>query len=116
MSEFLQQAQPFLTILQWVVVIAAAVFMLVMRSTFTEKKEHNGLAAKVVELEARVGRMNERMTQVPTAQNLHDLQISVERLTGQIAVSNERMSGMEDLHGVMKRQIEVMDDFLRQRK
>jgi hypothetical protein len=116
MPEFLQQVQPFLTILQWIVVIAAAVFMILMRSLFAEKKEHNALEAKVVELEGRIGRMNERMTQVPTAQNLHDLQISVERLTGQIAVSNERMSGLEGLHGVMKRQIEVMDDFLRQRK
>lgn len=123
--EFLQQVQPVLQVLQWVVAISAAVFMLYMKSIFATKadmaadlaaetRKREEAEGKVRELEREVGLLKRDLTQGPTANDVHELRIGMERLSGQLGIANERMSGLEDLQEVFKRQVELMNEWMRQ--
>ena len=117
--ELFKTLQPMVAVLQPIVIIAAVVFMLYMRSKFVSKeefaalmREKDALAAKVTQIEGRCDRMNERLTQQPSAKDVHDLNIAITRLTGEIGIANERMSGMEDMHKVFRGQVDRIEEFL----
>lgn len=125
--ELLQQLQPVLQVLQWMVAIAAAVFMLYMRSIFATKKDADAkalkdaaeiaaLTAKLSNAEGRLDRMHDRMTEAPTSKEINQLHVSIERLNGDVRVLNEKMSGSEDLFARMEHQVSLLDSFLRDRK
>jgi predicted nucleic acid-binding Zn-ribbon protein len=125
--EFLPHLQPFLQVLQWIVAIIACLFMIYMRSIFVSKKEADAkaltdaaaiasLTTRLANAEGRLDRMHDRMTEAPTAKEINQLHISIERLNGDVRVLNEKMSGSEDLFQRMEHQVSLLDTFLRDRK
>ncbi|WP_119304970.1 DUF2730 family protein [Dongia deserti] len=112
MADFLQASQPVLQILQWIAVGLFFVLMLYMRSVFVARKDHDALEKRVQTVETTIALIGHQMKQGPTAKDLHELNIAIERLTGQLGVTNERMSGMEDLQKVFKHQVDRMEEFL----
>lgn len=127
MTDLIQDAQPFLQVLQWAVAIIAAVFMLYMRSVFVSKKDHDSafekaaveqdaVIARVQTLETAQKLIDDRLKSGPTAKDVHELQIGMTQLSGKLDVANERMSGVEDLQEMIKRQVQVMDEWMRDHK
>jgi Co/Zn/Cd efflux system component len=114
--DWMQQLQPILQVLQWVVVLAAGVFMIFMRSIFAPRADHVALQLRVTALETANQLLQQQLGQSPTKTELHELQLAMTKLTGKIDVHNERMEGLEELQKVIKHQVEVMDGYLRERK
>ena len=102
-----------------VVGLANTALFFVLKSRFQTKEEASGQADKLTErLDALAKdkaewrgdhavahqRLDHRLTQIeaairslPSAQQIHELSIQIERLAGKLAVSDERVSGFEDL-------------------
>ncbi|WP_119301127.1 DUF2730 family protein [Dongia deserti] len=112
MTEILQASQPVLQILQWIAVALFFVFMLYMRSVFVTRKDHEAVEKRVQNLETTITLIGHQMKQGPTAKEMHELSLAIERLTGQLGITNERMSGMEDLQKVFKHQVDRIEEFL----
>tara|TARA_B100000686_G_C16372026_1_gene753064 strand:+ start:162 stop:548 length:387 start_codon:yes stop_codon:yes gene_type:complete len=61
----------------------------------------------------RINNLEHRMKSMPDKDAIHELSIYMQRLTGELKASEERMRGFEKLSQRMQTQIDIMDSFLR---
>jgi Protein of unknown function (DUF2730) len=117
----------------WLIVVQLAgtgllfVLLLYAKSVFVTRGEYKKFAddvgARLTAQSERVGNVDTRVLLVertqqgmPTKDSLHRLELSLQEMKGIVGVTNERLSGVEDLHQTLKHQVNVMDEFIRTSK
>jgi hypothetical protein len=98
------------------------VAMLYLRSIFAGRKDLlelegrvQGHAERLNLGDGRFARLEDRIAALPTAEALSQLNVQIERLSGDMRMLGSQLHGMEQLHKVLERQVGVIDDFLRER-
>ena len=103
-----------------------------LRSLFVPRKEFEAAMGEVRKRvtaqserlnagEARFDRLDDRLRDLPVlgqrldtiATNLHELVVALEKLSGDVRVTNERLDGLSALHETLQRQVGLIDDFMR---
>ena len=116
-----------LVAVQIVLTVLVGAFAFYMRATFVPRREFAEHAEDVgkrltthserlVVGETRFARLEDRIATLPTASEVNSLKVAIERLAGDVRALNEKIEGFEDLHHALRRQVEVMDEFLRAHK
>lgn len=67
-------------------------------------------------LRDRVSNNEATLQQLPSAQMVSDLRILVEELRGDVRSLGKELGGFKDLSEVMRRQVELIDSYLRDKK
>lgn len=121
------------TLWQWFLIVQAVgtLFMLLLvlwlGTKFTKREEHAALIARVEKLDNRVATVEDRLTRgdsqferldehfkaLPTREDMANLKISIERLSGQQDVVKAQIDGFAELFRLLDRQVRTMDDYLR---
>lgn len=116
-----------LAIVQAVLTVAVGLFAYYMRTAFFPRREAE---VKFTAIDARLTAQSERLNSgdarftliesqlqsLPTAANLHELALGIERLAGDMRAMGARLEGIEALHETLKHHVSVMDEFLRTTK
>ena len=124
--QWIQNVSSVLVTVQAVLTVAVGIFAWYMRNAFVPRREFQaGLAdvgarltthgERLVIGEGRFERIEDRIASMPTAAEVTSLKLAIERLSGDVRVLNEKIDGFEALHHTLKTQVQVMDEFLRQR-
>lgn len=126
MGDWIHDLSDLLVAVQVVMTIAVGVFAWYMRNAFVSRREFVQQAddiskrltthsERLVIGDGRFERIEERMAAMPNAAEVTNLKLAIERLSGDVRVLNEKIEGFEDLHHMLKTQVQVMDEFLRAR-
>ncbi len=120
-----------LVVIQIGLTLLGGAFLVWMRRNFIPREEADRRAVqlghKFDELEGRIGRMTERLNagdakfdlvelrlkSLPTAADIHAMSVGLEKLNGNVAVTNERLSGLKEAHDGLRAQVSVIDEFMR---
>lgn len=99
------------------------VAMLYLRNIFATRKDFGAIGDRISRHGERLNlgdgrfvRIEERMRALPTTHQLGNLSIQLERLSGDMRAMTKQIEGYDQLHQSLKRQVDVMDDYLRQMK
>lgn len=70
--------------------------------------------ADLADLRAEVATNRANLSQLPNAQMVSDLRLVVEELRGDVKSLGKELGGFKELSGVMRRQVELIDGYLRE--
>jgi hypothetical protein len=94
-----------------------------MRAHFVSRPDYHALGARVDNHATRLTigdtkfkELEDKIAALPTATMLGELTLRMERVSGDIRVLSERLVGAENLNSSVKRQVELMDEYLRRLK
>lgn len=76
-------------------------------------EELKGMGRRMSDGDRRFGLIEQNLQNAPTYEQIADLRLSVEKLSGDVRVAVKGIDGMEALHNTLRRQVDVMDEFLR---
>jgi hypothetical protein len=89
----------------------------VPRDEFGElTKRVQGHAERLTAGDNRFIFLEERIASLPTRESIAALNVSLERLNGDVRVISAQMKGVEELHKTLKHQVELMDQFMRDQR
>ena len=94
----------------WILNLAIALFVFVMKSTFVSKSDYQDNKEAVTTitngLDSRVGACEVAVANQPSAQDFHDISLSNARL-------EEQMKAMVQMQKASNKQIHMIDEYLR---
>jgi len=92
--------------------IVLAIMVLYLRGKFASKETE----AAVSKVETRVTAIENRLEQIPTKEDLHNLNIKICELMGDLKRVDENLEGVEKMAEILQKQYNRMDDFLKRVK
>lgn len=131
MSAFIQNISAGLVAIQIVMTVTLAGLVLYLRRIFvtrgdfgtvTKKLQDNDdetgrrlttQSERIQELAGKTTRFEDRIATLPNAEAMKDLELAMERLSGRVLVLDQKLEGFDDLHQVLSKQVDRMDEFLR---
>lgn len=124
MGEFLQNISNLLIALQVLLTVVIAAGAWSMRKAFVTRKEFEESADDIGKRltmhserlligDARFTRIEDRFGTLPTAPEVTDLKVAIERLGGEVRRLEQRLEGFDDLQEMLRSQVDRMDEFLR---
>jgi hypothetical protein len=103
-----------------IAMVVFAIILLWLRSIFATRGQHTDLERRVQGHadrlntgDGRFARIEDRVGSLPTADATQKLAVSIERLNGDVRTLSAQLSGTEQLHKALERQVSVIDEFLR---
>lgn len=118
------EIKDYLIVAQLVGTFVLLLVMLYLKSAFVPRAEHKKFAddvgARLTSHSERLGNLDTRVLLVereqksmPSNESMLRLELALSDMRGELKVTNERLNGIEDLHGTLKHQVNVMDEFFR---
>jgi len=143
MKEFIENITNVLLALQVIGLVVISIFGWYMRTAFVSRGDFNAAmansasrddlkklesadtdagtrlttqSARLQELAGKVARVEDRVAILPNAEAVKDLELAMERLSGDVRVLGQKLEGFDDLQEMLRGQVDRMDEFLRKTK
>jgi Protein of unknown function (DUF2730) len=105
MMNFINSITPIASLIMFILQAVFTIFMIVLSSKFVTDR------VRITEdtaagMDKEIGYINEKMSALPTAKDLHELSVIIAKLQGSLETH-------QALTGRLQKQVDVLDDYLR---